>query len=321
MRRPDIATKIRGLVWVAPVLAAWQAGCSTMHSSCEDFQSERQETRVPRSVADAGSADGGVQDPLASDEACQVFCQQNVGAFGTPYTCRAETDDGGTIIVCAFNTVCEGRRPEGFRVPAANLEAPLLGRYFAAMASGEAASGMAFERLAEELAALDLPGRLIRRARYAARQEARHFRMTAALARHFGVEAKGPELPARSRRSLSSLARENAREGVVRETFGAVAGWWQARHATERCVRRIMRQIAGDETSHAELSWAIDAALRNEMSSSERAELDANTRDAIACMRRELEAEVDAELVTRAGLPNRSVTRALFEAAQRELWS
>jgi hypothetical protein len=313
---------IRGLVWAAPVIAAWQPGCTTLHSSCDGFQSERREARAPLSSATSDDGgDGGTVDPLASDEACRTFCEQHAAAFGTGFDCRAESEDGGTIIVCSFNTVCEGRRPEGFRAPAPEHDAPILGRYFAAMAAGEAASVAAFERLGEELAALDMPRELVRRARHAARQESRHFGMTAALARRFGAAAKAPALPTLRKRNVVELAHENAREGVVRETFGAVAGCWQARHATERSVRAVMRRIASDETSHAELSWAIDMALRERMSPRQQSELDMLASEAVEHLTRELDAEVDAELVVRAGLPNRRVTRALLEAARAELWN
>ena len=197
----------------------------------------------------------------------------------------------------------------------------MLGRYFAAMAAGEAASSEAFERLAGELVALEMPVKLVARARRAAREEMRHFRLTAALARRFGAAAKRAHVPSQRRRTLLDLAVDNAREGVVRETFGAVAGWWQAQHATERVVRDVMRRIAHDETSHAELSWALDVAARERLTVKERRALDAATAVAVARLERDLDTEVLPELESRAGLPNRRVTRALFDTTERTLWS
>ena len=41
--------------------------------------------------------------------------------------------------------------------------------------------------------------------------------------------------------TLAALAIENATEGCVRETFGALIAWWQAAAATDPAVRRVAR--------------------------------------------------------------------------------
>lgn len=312
----DLRARLRSLIWAAPVLAAAQPACTQSASSCDDFRSERREVRAPPPLLEDG---GSNTSALASDEGCRQFCEQHT--FGTNYACRSEAaGDGGTELVCAFNTVCEGRRPMGFAPPATDRGAPAMGRYFAAVAAAEAASVIAFERLADELDAHALPSSLAQRARRAAAQEQRHWRMTAALARRFGAHAEpgsvGPALP----RSLLELALENAREGVVREAFGAAAGLWQAQHAAERSVRAVMRRIAEDELAHAELSFDVDSALRERLSADEREQLERATSDELAQMSNQLGAEVDPELEERAGLPSRAVMRAMFAVAARTVW-
>ncbi|HEX7671897.1 MAG TPA: hypothetical protein VF395_20020, partial [Polyangiaceae bacterium] len=57
--------------------------------------------------------------------------------------------------------------------------------------------------------------------------------------------------------SLEDLAVENAVEGCVRETYGALLASFQAVRASDSEVATTMDVIARDETRHAALSWAI----------------------------------------------------------------
>ena len=78
-----------------------------------------------------------------------------------------------------------GRRPVGLRAdkPTRRHPASPLGQHFARCARLEAASVTAFLRLHDDLAAIGAPQALLRRVRTAARDEARHTRQTASLAR------------------------------------------------------------------------------------------------------------------------------------------
>ncbi len=58
-------------------------------------------------------------------------------------------------------------------------------------------------------------------------------------------------------RSLEALAVENAVEGCVRETMGALFAMHQAASAADPHVRATMVSIAPDETRHAALGWAV----------------------------------------------------------------
>ena len=52
-------------------------------------------------------------------------------------------------------------------------------------------------------------------------------------------------------RELEAIAIENAVEGCVRESFGALLATWQAKTAGDARVRAAMKRIARDETRHA----------------------------------------------------------------------
>jgi hypothetical protein len=59
-------------------------------------------------------------------------------------------------------------------------------------------------------------------------------------------------------RDIEAVARENAVEGCVRETYAALLACRQARAATDPAIRSAMAGIARDETRHAALAWAVD---------------------------------------------------------------
>ncbi len=152
---------------------------------------------------------------------------------------------------------CAGRRPEGFAL-AGTPSRTELGAHFARMAQLEAASVTAFQNLAQELLVHNAPASLIRAAERAARDEIRHARATRVLARRFGALAANPPfVPPALPRSLEALAIENAREGCVREAYGALEATWQAQFAEEPEVRRVLARIAVDEARHAAWSWKL----------------------------------------------------------------
>jgi hypothetical protein len=288
-------------------------------SSCDGFQSERIENRVELASEDAG---GISVSELSNPQKCSEFCLAHGSGVGGETTCAVETGDAGRrVVVCAFNTMCEGRRPDGYEAPSDDESTPLLGRYFAMMAATEAASIAAFKSMAAELEAHGMPRQLARRARRAAIEEAHHHRLASDLARTFGGRPVRGHVRPQAKRTLLEMAIENAREGVVRETLGAALGLWQAQHASEPVVRGAMRRIAHDETSHAVLSWDVDACARERLSACERARLDDAIATALMNVEAAVQAPVSGELVDRAGIPTPRVARALVEAARRALYS
>ncbi|MGH7436059.1 MAG: ferritin-like domain-containing protein, partial [Polyangiaceae bacterium] len=80
--------------------------------------------------------------------------------------------------------------------------------------------------------------------------------MTLFAVRYGGIPRR-PRVERGPVRPLEDIATENAAEGCVRETFGALIGIWQARFAGDPQVRRAMNGVARDESRHAALSWEV----------------------------------------------------------------
>jgi hypothetical protein len=93
-------------------------------------------------------------------------------------------------------------------------------------------------------------------------------------------------------RSLFAIALENAVEGCVRETYGAVVGLVEARVSRDPEVRRASRSIAADECRHAELSWAVAAWILPRLTPGERHAVARAVKDAIAALQREGDARI-----------------------------
>ena len=114
-------------------------------------------------------------------------------------------------------------------------------------------------------------------------------------------------------RSLKAIAQENAIEGCVRETFGALVGLWQAKHASDAKTRRVMRSIATDEVRHAELAWAVAAWAEPKLNELSRRETANARRQAFGELLTSTFQRIPAAWVTVAGLPSPVAARGLAE--------
>jgi hypothetical protein len=137
------------------------------------------------------------------------------------------------------------------------------------MAYLEAASVLSFRRLRLELASHGAPRRLLRAVTRAARDEVRHARTMKRWAIACGVRPEQPALESAEPRSLAEIATENAAEGCVAESYGALTLAFQARHAASAAFRATFRSVARDELRHAELAWAIAHWLEARLSQRE----------------------------------------------------
>jgi hypothetical protein len=193
-----------------------------------------------------------------------VFDQTTfVAADGTTRVGQANKLDESHCVV--------GRRPEGLCFAAPLAAHTALGEYFACAARLEAASVFAFERLGRELRALSAPDELVRRCTQSAVEEIAHTRITSALARRFYAEPALPALVELPVRGMVEIAVENAVEGCVRETFGALVAYHQAATSGDPSVRAAMMVIAEDEARHADLAWTISRWLEPQLSPAEQA--------------------------------------------------
>jgi hypothetical protein len=162
-----------------------------------------------------------------------------------------------TLLDCSPMCNSSGRRPAGLILP--SLASAGLGAALARMAHLEAASVPAFAQLERELAAHGAPAPLIAGARRARADELRHARLVGDLARAAGARPLPLEVTPTPLRPLDAMALENAVEGCVRETAGAVQAELQARLLGDRLLAGHFAEIAVDERRHADLAWAIDA--------------------------------------------------------------
>lgn len=227
--------------------------------------------------AETEDAGGRTLDDLS----CRDFCSRTspfIGCSGyqvTLSTCEfdisgyVEPSDGfpGTVgdtvvgsVQCsgAEETDCiAGRRPLAPHDPA-RLDADPWVSQLAACAHMEAASVLAFEELAAQLAGWSAPHTLVERCLEAARDEARHAASLGRLVREAGAEV--PTVHAQPREAdLRTVAVHNAIEGCVSEAWAALVAHHQARQAASAELRAAYVEIAADETRHAQLAWDLHA--------------------------------------------------------------
>jgi hypothetical protein len=202
-------------------------------------------------VGDPACVGGGGGDKCDLD--CKAVCT-SAGSNDGIVSCYWTTKPNGDPAIGYFCGACGvGRIPDG--TPLCD-RGDSIGARLAMQAYYEAASVTAFERLADALAREGAPSSLVRRARRAARDEERHARLFARLAAARGVEVAWPANDD-ARPSLEELASENAREGCVRETYGALLALRQSVHAADPELRRAFAEVAEDEITHAAFSWDL----------------------------------------------------------------
>lgn len=217
-------------------------------------------------------------DTCESDADCQdtgslAYCDASSGAF----TCVP----GGCAIGRPFLVLGEERLAAGVRradwsdaLAPELLDVPEEVRRAAARAwlrvgRMEHASIAAFARFALQLLSLGAPPRLVEAATQAMADETRHARLAFGLASHYAGERLGPgPLDIESsllETSLVDVVRLVVREGCIGETAAALEAREAADRARDARLGELLRGVADDEASHAELAWRFVAwALEQE---------------------------------------------------------
>lgn len=287
------------------VLRAWHAGYSVR---CGDV-----ERSAVREVA------GGYE----------VVAVRTSGGCGTPlvttrYLLMVSTE--GAITVLAEEEVeriddagCAGRRPDGLLPAEGRVHGDAVGHWLASIGRLEASAVVAFESLADELVHHGAPADLVTRARDAAADEVRHAALMQEQAARFGASPFACEVEPRPVRSLFSIALENAVEGCLRETYGALVAHHQALAARDRPLAAVMATIAEDESRHAELSWAIASWIEPRLTDAERHQLRFAQLAALAELRAEMQRAPDTRVMDLAGLPRPEIALGLLEELTRTL--
>ncbi len=251
--------------------------------------------------------DGGLPD-------CRTLCGVN------SYACTFIENPGQPLALNCQLSCLTGRRPAGLEATP-SIDALSLGAYFSEIAFLEAASVDAFHVLADELRHHGAPPSLVRAAERAGRDEVRHARMTRALARRYGSNPARPRVAKRAVRPLEATALENATEGCVRETFGALLATFQAHASKDPVVRAAFERIARDETRHAALAWRVAAWIEQRLDS----HASARVREARRRASDELVAmppfDPDRELSDVAGLPSAAVAAEMAREMNATLWA
>lgn len=262
------------------------------------------------------------------DDCFFTFNDCNALCGGPYFTCQAygsscvdgsvvDQDDAGIVVECGSCPGGTGRRPAGLvarRGPRrAKCRKNELGEYFARAAHLEAASVHAFRIMTRELAAFGAPADLLAAVESARADEVRHAKITEELALVHGGTPEEPHVQERADRDLEAIALENAVEGCVRETFGALVASWQSAHAKDDHIANAMKDIAADETRHAALSWSVAEWALPQLEASARARLDAAMAGALRDLRLEIAAEPAPELVQLAGMPSAATARILLD--------
>jgi len=222
--------------------------------------------------AEAGQIEAGPPCFASCSEACSAL--QPAGMTGEGVCDFSDAGPNGLVTAhCESRIFCGGRKFDG-------LDAPPATTTLARMAWLEAASVHAFRRLARELAAHGAPRELVVAARACARDEIRHARAMSKLATSRGATVPPVSAPPAPLRDLESIARENAVEGCVGETFGALQAEWRAAHESDVEVAEAMRAIAPDELRHAALGWTIAAWIDGKLDDAARARVAAARTEA-----------------------------------------
>jgi len=245
----------------------------------------------------------------------QCWLAEDAGCIDDAYA----PGDGGAITILCFPCFGGGgRRPAGLLGTRSPSRASGTGAYLAELAYEEEASITAFERMRAELVCLAAPRALVAGAARAARDEVRHARTMTRLAERRGGRVAGARVRRGRKRATWAIAAENAAEGCVKETYGALLARWQAAHAADGELRHAFTRIARDEARHAALSWALARWIEPKLDASQRTRVERARARALRTLAEGVD-EPEASVVRDAGLPTASQARALLSAMAREL--
>lgn len=233
------------------------------------------------------------------------------GCFADAY---APTESGAVTFACIDCLGGSGRRPLGL-ARLARVRAPnALGARFARASHDEAASVDAFVRMRAELVLHGAPAALVSAAERAARDEVRHARMMETHAHACGARVPSPRIRKKTAaRSLEAIARENAVEGCVAETMGALVARWQAAHARTPALREDFGKIAVDEARHAALSWAVARWAEARLDDRARARVQRARARAVEALRKRARRRSRSSADVFLGAPSRAERIALVE--------
>jgi hypothetical protein len=300
--------------------AAWPEACEPVRSDASDQDPDGCATATFHTLSCGLPPQAKLEGCNVDLATCVGLCQGDFFLYCVlgPSTCAdgglLADSDAAPLIECVNCPSSGGRRPRGLRTSEPRARRPGVGAYFAAMAHLEAASVRAFRDLEGALGALGAPRSFSRRARLAAADERRHARATSRLARRFGGLPPRPTVARSPLPSLFELLHDNAVEGCVGETFGALLATWQAERAADARIRATLRRIAVDEVRHAALAWDLFAWGALRVTPAERTRLEAALGAALRALASRAGSGSSAAVQRLAGHPSVDAERRLLEA-------
>ena len=247
---------------LAMVVAASNVGAKGLAciGSCHEYTTQNVIPILPAS----GGEDGGIPPAESMDILCNVHCPNADSC--TEITIQQPDGPAIPALECVTHSTCgAGRRPGGL-LTAEMPELPPSAQWFVQAAQLEAASVSAFRLLRRDLRAYGAPRSFLRQASRAAREEKRHARRMRALAKRAGVATRKPIVVPTNVPSFEEMVCQNAVEGCIRETFGALVAHHQFEHARDAEFRGAMRRIAKEEAHHAALARRIDMWAQKRLS-------------------------------------------------------
>ncbi|MFO0664848.1 MAG: ferritin-like domain-containing protein [Polyangiaceae bacterium] len=264
-------------------------------------------TSSDAATSDSGpSNDGGILHDASPDAIADAGSDAKRAIVCPPFT-------GSVTKSCSTPTYMCGRPFEGYESQPVGDGAQ---EFLRACMHLEAASVTAFDILGCELAALGADASLVEACRKAAHDERRHAHAMGELVDESAVI---PSVLPRNRSALE-IAIDNACEGMVRETYGAVVGLVQAANASRKDIRDAFARIAPDELEHASLSWRIGEYLDTLLTEGERALVRRAAREAVASLERELMVAAPSDLTHECGVPSTQLAQRLVSDLKQQVW-
>ncbi len=279
---------------------------------------------VPQEIADlmvVAAQDNGGQFPAGL---CQTLCDpESIGdaecSLTEPEIAPYNPPKNPALFCTAFRSPeCgAGRLPQGCAVDDSKLWHSQA-EFWAFVSTMEQAAVHAFAELTLELRAFGAPEELSSRALDAMADEVRHAQRTARLAKSLGATPKAPERAPTQARSLYEFALDNAEDGCVREAWAALEATWIAESTVNPEIAEVAREIAADESRHAELSWDMLAWSLGQMGPAGPETIKEAIGQSLQTLRETLESR--PKHVGTFGLPVGADALALFERFESLTW-
>jgi len=143
-----------------------------------------------------------------------------------------------------------------------------VGLYWLQQAEAEHASVASFARHTLQLMSLGAPSELLIASQAASIDEIKHAKMCYSLASIFINTDVSPESldveESLGDLDVKSIIKSVIREGCIEETLAAIEAHFRADHSEDLEIKQVLKEIAQDETKHAQLAWDTVAWISKE---------------------------------------------------------